>query len=244
MKFFRKIAALCTAAAIAVSAAAATVMTAGAESIADTAKAISSGKTYSYTFPGSTDYTDYKITSSGKGTLSVKIEGSIQNIYLQVFDENFNKVSLADDKITTGTYAKSGTGLIITSCYQWNDIAEKLNITANWMVNKGTYYIRISNVHDYYYQRPHSGTVNITATYPTAAKKATISYITITLKKGDTLSLGAALSGGSGTVTWKSSKPSVATVSTSGKITAKNSGSTIITAKCGTSSKKIKIIVK
>lgn len=61
--------------------------------------------------------------------------------------------------------------------------------------------------------------------------------------KCDTLSLGAALSGGSGTVTWKSSKSSVATVSSKGKITAKKAGSTIITAKCGTSYKKVKIVV-
>ena len=88
-----------------------------------------------------------------------------------------------------------------------------------------------------------SGQITFTATYLTAAKTAKINYLTINLNKGDTLSRGASLSA-SGTVTWKCSKPTVASVSSSGKVTAKKAGSTIITAKCGPSSQKIKIVVK
>ena len=84
--------------------------------------------------------------------------------------------------------------------------------------------------------------VTIRADYPKASTSAKINYLTINLKKGDTLSLGASVSG-SGTVKWSSSKPTVAAVSSSGKVTAKKAGSAIITAKCGSSSQKIKIVV-
>ena len=62
------------------------------------------------------------------------------------------------------------------------------------------------------------------------------------MSRGDSLYLGADLTG-SGTVTWKSSKPSVAAVSSSGKITAKAKGTAVISAKCGKTTKKIKIKV-
>ena len=56
--------------------------------------------------------------------------------------------------------------------------------------------------------------------------------------------LGALVSPSGEAVMWTSSKTSVATVSSSGKVTAKAKGSATITAKCGTSTQKIKIIVK
>ena len=85
--------------------------------------------------------------------------------------------------------------------------------------------------------------MTFTATYPTgSSSKAKINYITLNLSKGDTLSLGADITG-SGDVTWKSSKSSVASVSSAGKVTAKSKGSAIITAKVGKTTKKIKIVV-
>ncbi len=85
--------------------------------------------------------------------------------------------------------------------------------------------------------------VTIRADYPKAsASAAKFNYLTISLKKGDTLSLGADMTG-SGTVTWKSSNSSAVSVTSSGRVTAKGYGFAIITAKVGKTTKKIKIVV-
>ena len=62
------------------------------------------------------------------------------------------------------------------------------------------------------------------------------------MSKGSTIQLGTVMSV-DGAVTWTSSKTSVATVSSNGKITAKSKGSAVITAKTGKNSVKIKITV-
>ncbi|MBR4096036.1 MAG: Ig-like domain-containing protein [Oscillospiraceae bacterium] len=87
---------------------------------------------------------------------------------------------------------------------------------------------------------------SITFTYPQdkseSSDSAKITSFTATLKKGSTLQLGTILSG-EGTVKWSTSKKSVATVTSKGKITAKAKGTAVITAKTGDSSMKITIKV-
>lgn len=235
MKIFRKIAAIFTAAAIAVAAAAATVVTAGADSIYDTAKAISSGESVS-TNIWRVDEADYKITSNRNGTLRLSIEAQFQYFEICVYDSDGNLIETSDTSSTSGTIDKPGYEICGA---KWNSTIEKFKGTASYSIKKGTYYIRFSRhslTGDY-------GKLTFTATFPGATEStAKINYLTINLKKGDTLSLGASVSG-SGTVKWSSSKPTVAAVSSSGKVTAKKAGSAIITAKCGSSSQKIKIVV-
>ena len=81
-------------------------------------------------------------------------------------------------------------------------------------------------------------------TVGSTSSAASLLYFQVTLKKGATLQLDGVLSGStSAAVTYSSSKSSVATVTSKGKVTAKAKGTTIITAKCGSSSIKIKIKV-
>lgn len=63
-----------------------------------------------------------------------------------------------------------------------------------------------------------------------------------TIKVGKTLQLK--LNGNTQKVTWESSKPSVATVSKKGKITAKKSGKCVVTATVSNKSYKCNITVK
>ncbi len=238
MKVFRKIAAIFTAAAIAVAACASMALTAAADSIFDTAKELKSGQKVDSVYVGSGKNADYKINVSKSGTLTVDFSAGWKYCYFYLYDSDGNAVSLSDCQMISGDFAVFIDDAVE---FEWDETTEKTKAKVSYSVNKGTYYLRVH--HSLYEGKFGDGKLTLTATYPTAAKTATISYITIKLDKGDTLSLGAALSGGSGTVTWKSSKPSVAAVSTSGKITAKKAGSTIITAKCGNSSKKIKIVV-
>lgn len=89
-------------------------------------------------------------------------------------------------------------------------------------LNAGTYYLYVvadsdgSFVKDFYY------------TF-TPDNKPTLAF-KMTLKKGDTLQLGALTTNYDGKVKWTSTKKSVATVSSTGKITAKKKGTTTIRA--------------
>ena len=203
-----------------------------ADSIYDTAKAISSGKQVSTTLY-SGDYEDYKIYVTGKGLLKLNVTAQMNASRIYVYDSDGNKISESEENYISGKSGFDGN----SSWYEWNETVEKLKVEIKYLVNKGNYYIRFVNS-----GFDGNGKLTFTATYPSSTSTAKINYITINLPKGSTLSLGTDTTG-SGTVTWKSSKTSVATVSSTGKVTAKAKGSTIITAKSGSSSKKIKIVV-
>lgn len=235
MKIFRKIVAVLSAVVIAVSACASMAVTAGADSIYDTAKAISSGKSVSTILPAYNDTADYKITVSGSGTLKFSIESQMKELYMYVYDSDGNKVSTIANTDTSGYSADIG----VKSHYMvWNNTVEKYKGTVSYSVKSGTYYIRFNRT-----SSSGNGKLTFTATYPTgSSSKAKINYITLNLSKGDSLSLGADMTG-SGTVTWKSSNSSAVSVTSSGRVTAKGYGSAVITAKVGKTTKKIKIVV-
>lgn len=240
MKLFRKIAAVASAAALAVLATASMMASAGA--IENTATAITSGTTYKCEFIGDWEYSDYKINVSSSGTISVKLDSTLKYAELELFDSDFNYVYISDYSITSGKIRSGGSGSAYIDLL-WNDVGEKIAITTIWNVTKGTYYLRLHNNYGTGINHSwRSGKANVTATYPTNTSTAKINYITINLEQGDTLSLGASITG-NGTVTWKSSNTYSVTVTQSGKITAKNPGTSIITAKGGKTNKKVKINV-
>ncbi len=75
-----------------------------------------------------------------------------------------------------------------------------------------------------------------------AAAKVKISKTKATIKQGQTLQLK--MKGTKKKAKWSSSKKSIATVNKKGKVTAKNPGKTVITAKIGKKKYKCKITVK
>lgn len=235
-RLLKKLAAIVTMAAVTLTMTVAIPTPASADSIYDTAKAISSGKSVSTILPGYNDTADYKVTVSGSGTLKFSIESHMKKLSMEVYDSNGNLLSTIANTTTSGENSSIGKEMHNMS---WNYTIEKFKGTVSYSVKSGTYYIRF---YRYSYGDGGNGKLTFTATYPSSTSTAKINYITINLSKGSTLSLGTDTTG-SGTVTWKSSKTSVATVSSTGKVTANGKGSTIITAKSGKSSKKIKIVV-
>lgn len=238
MKIFRKLAAVLSAAVIAVSACASMAVTAGADSIYDTAKAVSSGKSVSTILPANGDTADYKVTVSGSGTLKFSVESQMYELDLYVYDSDGNKISTIANTDTSGKSSNIGQ-----TCNEmfWNSTTERYKGTVSYSVKSGTYYIRFERYCSSY-SGNGNGKVTFTATYPTSSSSAKINYLTLNLSKGDSITLGADMTG-SGSITWKSSKSSVASVSSSGKVTAKSRGSAVISAKVGKTTKKIKIIV-
>lgn len=233
-KLLKKIAAVITTAAIAVSAMVITSATAGADSIYDTATSISSGKAVSTTLYSDGDCADYKVKVTEKGLLKLNITAQISYVNLYVYDANGNEIFYSDKSISSGQIEYFHNYYL-----KWNESVEKFKGEISYPVSKGDYYIRFKRD-----SNKGNGKLSFTATFPsTTAPKAKISYLTLELTKGSSIKLGAVVTPTGSTVTWKSSNSSVATVSSTGKVTAKAKGSAIITAKSGTSTQKIKIIV-
>lgn len=238
-KLLKKIAAVITTAAIALSAMVITSATAGADSIYDTATSISSGKAVSTTLYSAGNCADYKVKVTEKGLLKLNVTAEMSTLHIYIYDTNGDKIELADREVSSGKCSKynisEGDGTYCT----WNSTVERFIGTVNYQVSKGDYYIRFKR-----YGSTGNGKLSFTATFPsTTAPTTKISYLTLELTKGTSIKLGAVVTPTGSTVTWKSSNSSVATVSSTGKVTAKTKGSAIITAKSGTSTQKIKIIV-
>ncbi len=232
MKHIRKILAI---AMVMVMALTALTFSGGAESIEDTAINIASGKTVSATLPTKYSSANYKINATNSGTLKITLTSYLSACRVYVYDSYGNEVKVSDHILTSSDYTVNQKGQ--SSFYaSWQPIVERFDGTISYQVTKGTYYIRIEN------RLYQNGDIKLTATFPsTTTSKGKLYYLSLTVDKGDTIKLGAVVSSGS-KVTWTSSKPAVASVS-GGNVTAKTKGSTIITAKCGSTSQKIKITV-
>lgn len=231
-------------------------MSVSAASIADGAKLASSGKKYSYNFDENEDTTVYKLVLSKKGNIEIDFTFQISTGTIHLFDSDGNSLKPDNIDMSSGknsywstSYTKDEKGNKINLGYatvlKWNEAFEKSagKLTYKGMA-KGTYYVRIGNEYGY----KGNGKVSWSFTYPSAKKTESsdsgkISYLTIEMEVGDTLRLGAVTEPADAEVKWSSSKTKVATVSASGKVTAKKEGSTIITSKSGSSTVKIKINV-
>ena len=208
----------------------------GAESIEDTAKAITSGKTYAAKLPKCYDTADYKITLSKSGELKLQVITYMNCLHVSLYDTNGNRIKASSHKADTGsTYQELFDNIV--DC-NWNATVEKFSGTITYTLKKGTYYIRLLS-----YSLKGTEKVSMKATYPSSETDSSskISCITIPMKVGGTMQLST--DAGSTGITWSSSKSSVAAVSSAGKVTAKKAGTTVITAKSGSSTAKIQIKV-
>lgn len=206
---------------------------AGAESIADTAKAIKSGKAVSKILTYDDSTADYKVTISKSGALKLDIVSKMHEVDVYVYDSDGKEIASTKTAAVSGEITEAG---YTRTCCFWNSTMEKFKGNISYSVSKGTYYIRLKR---YYYAGEN---VTLTATFPSSDSSSTSSspYLTLEMKKGSSVQLGTTISG----ATWSTSKKSVATVSSSGKVTAKKKGSAIITAKVNGTTIKVKIKVK
>ena len=220
---------------------AALCVSAGAESIEDTAKAIDSGKKVSFTpevSAWSNQYKDYKVVLSEKGTLKLSFTSLAKEVNVLLLDSNGDTVEPSESKASTGSVTFwSGKAYL-----KWNNNVEKFKGSVSYKsLKKGTYYVRMWVAYPY-----KTGKVSVSFKYPQKTEKeaadGTISCLSVSLKKGESLQFGAVIEG-EGTVEWSSTKKSVAAVSSDGKIMAKSKGTATIEAKLGKSSVKIKVNV-
>lgn len=217
-------------------------LTVSAESIYFTAVDLPSGEQQSI-YLESGEQKDFKVEFSRKGTLQIDISSELHFANLFLYDDQGNIIKCEDYEFSLG----SGKAYNALKC-SWNDFQKSFKCTAKYELEKGTYFISYC-CEAFGHQ---NGNTLLTATYPTGNSQnitdnsdsdSKISYLTLEMEVGDTVKLGAVVKPDDAEVVWSSSKSKVATVSASGKVKAKKEGTTIITAKCGKSVQKIKIIV-
>lgn len=178
--------------------------------------------------------TVYRFNVNKNGTFKLDCSPDNMNAEFSLFkDEESGKVRVSK---TTGAVSAGGGN-------DFMFVTDKLDgCAAEYELASGTYYLRVKRTDNEVW----GSTVSFTPSFkeaPAPAAKGEIGYLGVTLKKGSELQLGAVMTE-KGDVTWSSSKKTVATVSKTGKITAKKKGTAIITAKTGANSVKIKITVK
>lgn len=150
-----------------------------------------------------------------------------------------------DDNIKI--YNVNGEELMIVSGYSnktaalywtYNAATDMYSLKLPVTLNKGTYYLGI-------YRKKQGSEYAFTTEYAPSTKYPSM-QLSINLKKGNTLQLGAVISPTSAQkkLKWSSSKKSIASVSSKGKISAKKKGTAYITAKCNGTKIKVKVVVK
>lgn len=201
-----------------------------ADSIFDTAKNIGSNKKVTKKIDTG-DSMEYKITPTEKGTANVKVTAKTFMFYFYVYDEDGNDVLYDYDILMGDKDPSSKKG------FWWDSKAEtfKGSFSFDVKANK-TYYIKIER---YNWSSQGSGEFEASFKYPTG-ETAPAALMSLTLKKGDTVQLGA----NGNDAKWSTSKKSVATVSNSGLVTAVKKGKAVITLKCGSKTQTIEIVVE
>ena len=183
------------------------------------AKSVSVGKSYSASITYQYERNLYKIESKATGNVTVTVTDCTAASFNVDFMDSKGEIIKAKSstvKVGSGKYDENGN-IRIT-----RDTSKKtVNATLIYAVKKGTYYLQISTIDS----SVKAGTVDFKVNYPA---KAIEGYLTVQLKKGDTLQLAMGSD-----LTWKSSKASVAAVSSTGKITAKSAGSAVISVTNG-----------
>ncbi len=223
----------------------ATTFAVNAASIDETASSMKFDEEYTCNYSDKAEMYDYKVDVSKKGTLTVKVNTAITYCSVYLFDSDCANVPVSSVNVTTGKINNFGEAEDPFACFSTNPASGKTVATTSWEVSKGTYYIRVTNTRDYregWRYEPYAGKIKVTSSFK-ASSEPVLSYFSVNLKKGSTLQLGGVFTTGSGKIEWKSSKSSVAAVSSKGKITAKKKGTTIITATCGDVILKIKVKV-
>lgn len=242
MKQFKRLLSCLLAGATAISMMFVGTVSAGAESIENTAKLISSGSKVSGTMYDGESLT-YKVNVNKKGILKINFTAKCDYLAVFVYDKNGNRVNESDVEYVSG---KSWSIYDIGESYidfGWNEILEKIVANLQYTVDKGTYYIEFYSGRDF----EGSGKLNFTATFPSSSSyssSAKIRYLSMTLKKGSSIQLGTVLTSSTSSATkWSTSNSSVVSVTSKGRITAKKKGTAIITAKLGSSTAKLRIKV-
>ena len=206
-------------------------LTASAASV----KTMESGKTYSVSMKEKGSSVSYKVKVSESGTFKLSLKSTCDKVKIYFTDSKGENINHMDIKRQTDVgFTNMITGGDYMYCKpDWDTGKYSGNITYN--VKKGTYNLKI--VAD------SKGKLTYSAKFP--CESGELSYLSMKVSKGTSIQLGTVVSGkvNSKSIKWSSSKSSVVSVDSSGKITAKAKGSATVSAKYGTKTLRIKVEV-
>ena len=205
-----------------------------ADGIPGTTKSITSEKSYSAELQKTGDVLGYKFTA-GKGTLKINVSSYISALHVRVYGSDNKLVKLSKSSASKGSDSY-GSG--VTYCCT-SSTSNKYVGTLSYEIENGTYYITFTRSQT---AGRGSGEFSFSATFPNGKVEPppASDCITIPLKKGTSIQLSVETDS---SVSWSSADKSIATVSSSGKVTAKKTGYTVITAKYDKLTMKIQIKV-
>lgn len=210
MKRFTKIMAVILAAALSLIMC---VIPACASEMEDSAVYAESGKTCKVAYNKNTGWLKFKV--SEKGTVTIKVKLECHSTDFNLFDSDGNKI-----------WHKTNV--------KWDTTSHIANNEWKIELDKGTYYLGIKK---YSSIESYNADGKITIKYPSDSSSSSSSSSNVTIKitmdEGDKISLGTLVSGKEKSVTWTSSKSSVAKVSSKGRVTAVKEGTATLTAKSG-----------
>ena len=192
----------------------------------------------------------YKITANKDGKLYIEIESTASQLFVAACNADGKRYE-GGAEFTIGYSSSKAGGTEIT--LKPDARKKKIKAKVYFNIKKGVNYIEIYGNEN---GKKESGESAIKFIYPASSSNTTkskgeavidsalgrINALTVTLKKGATLQLGATTSG-RGAVKWTTSRRSVATVTDKGKVKAKAKGTAIITAKLGSTSFAITVKV-
>lgn len=212
------------------------------ESMEEAAIAIESGEPVTGKLPNRGDRAVYEFTAKSTGTLTVTYYVDTQTSSFFVYDEYGVPQKFETINIKLGEQRNNKNK---EECFQidgvWNSEAKKLSAEVTCNITKGvTYYIMLAESADNVMSHNGGGSYKITANYIEKTPTKEFSYFGITLKKGSTMQLEAV---DATEAKWSSSKKTIVSVTSNGKITAKKKGTSIITCTSGGKTVKLKVKV-
>ena len=168
-----------------------------------------------------------KASCNNDGELVLKATSNLSKWNVDLVCRDGTTVKASKCKVTTGYVSyDDNNNLAFEKDYSGKDITA----TITYKVKKGDYIIILANM------TGRTGIGSVTVSYPSSIGTC----LTISMKAGTSLDLSADGSG----LSWTSSKKSVATVSSVGRVSAKKAGTSLITVTDGKKKLYIKIKVK
>lgn len=177
----------------------------------------------------------YTVDVPSKGVLSLGINFEVNSARVALYNADGKKITPSDKSFELGTGSINAKNMY--GSMNWKSSSKSGKCSFDFSVDAGRYYIWISNTGG----SAGTGDISVTPEFY-GENDAELTMLSVKVNKGGSIQLLAAVEG-KGNVEWSSSDPSVATVSSTGKVVGKKKGNAVITVTCGGKSLSVNVTV-
>jgi uncharacterized protein YjdB len=214
-------------------------VTASASKLDDNAKSVKLNTTYKATLSGDSVENIYKFTVGSSTTLTVTLYTEFDSCEVFLYNSDGESMKSLEKEAKSGSWSTYGGSILHNGNFlEWDSKIDSATGTISYKVPKGTYYLQL-------YINRSSVNENIAKfkiSDPNASSVTALS-LQLEMEAGDSIKLGSIVAPASSKVTWKSSDTEVATVSSTGEVTAVAAGTAKITATSGGKTASIQVVV-